>query len=454
MIAAQAGRIGLMLETNGGSPIFARLRLRVHAVLVVMLAVALTPVVAQTVAPSTVPDLKTAETLGAELFSRTGPTGMVLVVVRGDQVFFHGYGETSPMSGQAPTTGSVVRICSLTKIFTADVLTKLVQDKTVSLEDPLQRYAPARAVVPIRNKAITLKDLATHTAGLPRELGSAPRYTPHFTFPDRATRWHWLPNQYLRNTPGSAALYSNVGYDLLGDALSAAAHKQYAALLEERTLQPLNMYGTTFFPSAEQCARLMTGAYDEGPCTVTEETTGSSGLYSTPRDMAIWLKYLLGTGAPGLPAQGAAAQASYLRVADLTREEGLDHAGKPDSIGLGWMHLGAPGDPSEIVEKTGGGAGFQTYIALHHPSRTAIFVAATDGSGETHENLFKGTNDILLALAGLPPLPRPAVEVRHRVGAVGTSRHMAAPNRHNRAPRASGGVAKTVKKQVRRHKAR
>jgi D-alanyl-D-alanine-carboxypeptidase/D-alanyl-D-alanine-endopeptidase len=397
-----------MLEKIDGFRLFARLRSRAQVLNAILLVAAVTPVMGQTAAPSALPDLKTAETLGAELFARSGSTGMVLVVARGDQVFFHGYGETAPMSGQAPTTDSVLRLCSLTKIFTTDVLTKLVQDKTVRLQDPLQRYAPAHVVVPIRNKIITLEELATHMSGLPRELGTAPRNTPHFTFPDHATRWRWLPNQYLRSTPGSAALYSNVGFDLLGDALATGAHKQYAALLEERTLQPLNMYGTTYFPNAEQCARLLMGSYDEGPCTSTEETAGSSGLYSTPRDMAIWLKYLLGAGGPGLPAQNAAAQASYLRVADLTREEGLDHAGRPYGIGLGWLHLGAPGDPSEIVEKTGGGAGFSTYIALHHPSRTAIFVATTDGAGESHTNLFKGANNILLALAGLPPLPEDA----------------------------------------------
>ena len=65
----------------------------------------------------------------------------------------------------------VVRLCSLTKIFTTDVLTKLIADKTVRLDDPLQRFAPAHTIVPKRERPITLLDLATHTSGLPRELG-------------------------------------------------------------------------------------------------------------------------------------------------------------------------------------------------------------------------------------------------------------------------------------------
>jgi D-alanyl-D-alanine-carboxypeptidase/D-alanyl-D-alanine-endopeptidase len=344
---------------------------------------------------------------------------MVLVVVRDNQVFFGGYGETAPNSHQLPTQDSFLRLCSLTKIFTSDLLTKLAIDGTVRLDNPLQRFVPPHIVVPKRIRPITLEDLATHTSGLPRELSNAPPDTPHFTFPDYATRWRWLPNQRLRSTPGTAALYSNVGFDLLSDALQSAAHKSYPALLAERTLNPLNMRQTTFFPNAAQCTRLLVGYGDEGPCTSTENTAGSSGLYSTPTDMAIWLKYLLRTGGPAIPVQNPAAQAVYILPADLVREKGLDHAGQPTGIGLGWIHLLPPDDSSHIVEKTGGGAGFETYIAINHSRHTAIFVAATDAPIDTHLNLFNAANKLLLAVSGLPPLPpaspRPSLKrVRNR----------------------------------------
>jgi serine-type D-Ala-D-Ala carboxypeptidase/endopeptidase len=354
---------------------------------------------------TSLPDLQSADALGQELFLESGSTGMVLVVVQGNQAFFRGYGETAPNSHQLPTQDSLLRLCSLTKIFTADVLTKLVADGSVRLDDPLQRFAPPNVIVPRRGRPITLLDLATHTSGLPRELGQNPSNAAHFTFPDFRTRWRWLPNQHLRSTPGTAALYSNVAYDFLGDALQSAAHKQYAALLAGRTLNPLHMVQTTFFPSAEQCSRLLAGAHDERACSVTEATAGSSGLYSTASDMTIWLKYLLGTGGPDLPAQNPAAQAIYLDPSSLVRQRGLDHAGEPTGIGLGWIHILPTDSPSHIIEKTGGGAGFETYIAINHARRTAIFVAATDGPVDMHLNLFNAANKLLLAVAGLPPLP-------------------------------------------------
>jgi serine-type D-Ala-D-Ala carboxypeptidase/endopeptidase len=395
-------------------------RLRTLLAVPFLLILTLAPAKAFAQVPPTpsLPNLQSADSLGEDLFLQSGSTGMVLVVVRYNQVFFRGYGETAPDSHQFPTQDSLLRLCSLTKIFTADVLTKLVADNTVRLDDPLQRFAPPRKLVPKRIQPITLADLATHTSGLPRELGTPPRDTPHFTYPDYPTRWRWLPNQHLRSDPGTAALYSNVAFDLLSDALQSATHKQYAALLAERTINPLHMYNTTFFPTAAQCSKLLLGDKDQGPCTSTEQTAGSSGLYSTATDMAIWLQYLLGSGAPAMPAQAPAAQAVYILPSQLVSEKGLDHAGQPTGVGLGWIHILPLDEPSHIIEKTGGGAGFSTYIAINHARRTAIFLAATDGSIGSHVNLFNAANNLLLAVAGLPPLPppppKPPVKPTHR----------------------------------------
>jgi len=349
-------------------------------------------------AQTQLPDLAQTDALGNDLFLKSGSTGMVLVVVRDGKVFFHGYGETAPGSAQLPTQTSILRLCSLSKIFASDLLIKLAGDKLVRLDDPLQKFAPSKAIkVPTRpGHPITLADLATHTSGLPREVGRAPKGTPHFTFPDHDYRWHWLPKQILKTTPGTVALYSNVGFDLLGDALEKAARKPYAQLLYDRTTHPLGMAETGFTPNPGQCQRLLLGTHDEGPCTDTQSSAGSSGVYSTAADVTLWLKYLL-------TAQNPAAQAVYIDPANLLKQSGLDHAGLPTGIGLGWMHIVAT-DGSDITEKTGGGAGFLTYIALSRTHNTAIFLAATEGA--TYQlNIFHEANNILLAVDGLPPLP-------------------------------------------------
>jgi D-alanyl-D-alanine-carboxypeptidase/D-alanyl-D-alanine-endopeptidase len=377
--------------------------------------------------------LEDAALQGQSIYQQSGVTGMVLVVVRNHEVMIKGYGETFPGSGHSPDSASLVRLCSVSKIFTTDLLLKLLADGKVSLTDPLQRYASPGKPVPLKvngpaatsgqaqtsGAEITLLDLATHTAGLPREVSAYPKHTPHFTFPDYKLRWDWLPKQKLLSTPGTAALYSNVGFDFLGDALASASGQSYAALLHDRLLQPLNMWDTTLFPSAEQCARLLLGSDDQGPCTSTEESGASGGIYSTPADMAKLLQYLLHTPAPTpLPAPPSLASPAltvYLNPTQLKSIQGLSHAGDPTGIGLAWIQIGDPASPSALMEKTGGGAGFTTYIALSPDRRTGIFVAVTEGKGKQEIDFYHECNSLLAALANVPPLPprvRPAPPAR------------------------------------------
>ncbi len=365
--------------------------------------------------------LASADAAAAEIFRQTNSTAMVLVVVRNNEVHMQGFGQVYPGAAQAPGPNSLLRLCSLTKIFATDLLVKMLADKTVRLDDALQNFAPVNQLVPVQTlrgpaaRPVTLGDLATHTAGLPREIGPVPAGARPFTFPDHDQRWTWLQTAKLRASPGTVALYSNVGFDLLGDALEAAAHEPYAQLVAERTTRPLGMNDTTFTPTTQQCSRLLLGfhaAIDEqarpGTCTPTTESAGSSGLYSTPLDMATWLKYLLGVSAI---KQDGAAQAAYVFPANLKSVKGLDHAGVPAGIGLGWMILDQPETPTRIVEKTGGGGGFTTYIALDPAHRTGVFMALTEGNGPWNGNAFRATNDLLLGLSNLPPMAKEPVRM-------------------------------------------
>jgi len=357
------------------------------------------------------PSLADADLRGASLFEQSGATGMVLVVVRHREVMMKSYGETFPGSGERPDPNSLIRLCSLSKIFAGELLVELANEGKVSLNDPLQRFARPNVTVPkgAGGTQITLRDLATHTAGLPREVSAYPANTPHFTYPDEAFRWAWLPKRRLISRPGSSALYSNVGFDFLGDALAAAANTTYTQLLKERIVQPLGLHDTTLSPSADQCGRLLRGNRDEGPCTDTQASGASGGVYSTGADMARVLQYLLHI--PGATEVGPPI-AVYLKPAQLKSMQGLSHAGLPTGIGMGWIQLGDPDGPSTLMQKTGGGAGFETYVALSLKRHAGIFVAVTEGKGRSHINLFHEANNLLASLADVPPLPPTVHRVR------------------------------------------
>ena len=140
-----------------------------------------------------------------------------------------GFGENRPGSKVEPTGRSILRMGSIAKVMAGQVLASMVADGTVKLTDPLAKYAPAGAKVPaFASRQITLLDLATNTAGLPRELPDAlePQSGQNpFTRFQADAYWKWLSGATLPYAPGAGAMYSNLGFGLLGEALAKAARQ-------------------------------------------------------------------------------------------------------------------------------------------------------------------------------------------------------------------------------------
>jgi D-alanyl-D-alanine-carboxypeptidase/D-alanyl-D-alanine-endopeptidase len=158
---------------------------------------------------------------GAVMFIESGAPGMVLAIMRGDRSLVLGYGETKKGNKRTPDGDSLLRLNSITKVFTTEVLVSLVAEGKLGLTDPLQRYARDATVPAFGARPITLLDLATHSAALPREMGEAPSDAPARAWPTREDRWKWLPGYKLPWAPGTIAAYSNVGFDLLADAIGS-----------------------------------------------------------------------------------------------------------------------------------------------------------------------------------------------------------------------------------------
>ena len=76
-----------------------------------------------------------------------------------------------------------------------------------------------------------LINLSIHTSGLSSEQPGGKAQRPVFVWPTRGERWAWLSRANLKAAPGSSAAYSNLGYDLLGDALWRATGRPYQVLI-------------------------------------------------------------------------------------------------------------------------------------------------------------------------------------------------------------------------------
>src|SRR5690606_12939120 len=145
--------------------------------------------------------------------------------------------------------------------FTGILLADLVLRGVVSLEDPVERHLPDGWTVPsYEGHPITLRDLATHTSGLPRmpaRFSPVNAQDPYAAMNDDSLRVHVAASPPTR-APGEYA-YSNLGFALLGRALAHAGGKPWSELLRERVLEPLELRRTWSNPPEDVEAVMSSG---------------------------------------------------------------------------------------------------------------------------------------------------------------------------------------------------
>jgi len=304
-----------------------------------------------------------------------------------------------PGDPRAPDGTTLVRLDSISKLLASQLLAKLALTHRVALTDPLTLHAPEGWAARTRGTTpITLVQLATHTSGLPRIAPYAASATPPSAAEATQARWAWLAQRHTERPPGQTAHYSNFGFDFLGDALADATGTTYDDALKAWVTEPLGMRDTTPAPSPDECVRMMAGdpAVSPPPCLDQSFQAASGGLYSTAADMALWMQSQLAAGPPD-PARRI-SQAIYVRRATLARAQGIDVAGPASGIGLAWIQLDADATHPRLIEKTGGGYGFMTYIVLDPARRIGVFLAMNRMGHGRLEKLTADANDLVAAL--------------------------------------------------------
>jgi D-alanyl-D-alanine-carboxypeptidase/D-alanyl-D-alanine-endopeptidase len=318
---------------------------------------------------------------GVMMFLESRAPAMIVGAVRNGETVVVGFGETSDGSGKVPDGQTMLRIGSITKAFTGQVLADRVVRGNVKLTDRLQDRLGWPVKVPERGgRTIRLIELATHTSGLPREVDRSPGPPddPFRTLTQDAYI-KGLQSDPLLFTPGTGGLYSNFAFDLLAAALTNAAGKPYEALLKESVLDPAGLKDTVLALRDGDASRVLQGHnFDGKPMPHVKATgvmAGASSLYSTPDDILRWLTWHLDRSSP----QGAELRlldhAAYVPRDGLSPVSGFDEAGHMDAMGLGWVIMAAKGDRPLILQKAGGLQGIFSYAAFAPTRGVGVFVA-------------------------------------------------------------------------------
>jgi CubicO group peptidase (beta-lactamase class C family) len=293
--------------------------------------------------------------------------GIVVGVIdpQGPRIISYGHrnaDDARPLDGD-----TVFEIGSVTKVFTALLLTDMVEKNEVALADPAAKYLPADLKVPQRKvRSITLVDLATHTSGLPFMPENAPPLNdPAASKYSAADLKQYVASYQFKRDIGAEWEYSNIGYWILSEALSSRGGKSYEDLVRMRIVAPLKLRNTDFVLSPEMKSNLAIGhdaAVQPAPVISTlgiySLMPAAGGLYSTVNDLARVLSVAMGYKRSSL----APAIEATLR----TRRP----MGAGNEQALGWSAI----EKGDLIFRDGGTYGYASSIAFDPKKRIGVVV--------------------------------------------------------------------------------
>jgi D-alanyl-D-alanine carboxypeptidase len=311
--------------------------------------------------------------------------GLALAIVRDGKVLkLQGYGLADVQRDVAVTPDTVFKIGSVSKPLIATAVMLLVQDGSLSLDDPVSKYLEG---APEAWHGITIRHFLTHTSGVVRE---GPAFNPFKVQPvaDVVKSAYPLP---LRFPTGTKWEYCNVGYFALTEIISRVSGRPWFDFMAARIFQPLGMTSTLLTDAAHPLRA--SGYAGEGNREVAPDWPAvrpSGAFLSTLRDLLAWDAALTS----GTLWTGKSREAMWTPV---PLADGSTHP-----YGFGW-ELGTRAR-RRYVGHGGSLPGFRSVYARFPDERLSI-VVLVNADDVDRDTIVNGLADAVTAAIAAAPSP-------------------------------------------------
>jgi CubicO group peptidase (beta-lactamase class C family) len=270
------------------------------------------------------------------------PGAVILVSHRGKLIYKGIFGNRSIVPKVMPMQfNTIFDLASLTKVIaTTPAIMQLVEAGKIDLDARVTHYWPNFGEH--GKSAITIRELLTHTSGLPAELPTESSHLSH------AELFNQIEQLKPAKEPGTAFHYSDVNFLILGilvEKVSGLSLDQYA---RQNIYAPLGMRNTFFNPAQNlrdriaptemTAAGLRWGSVQDPTAASLGGVAGNAGLFATAGDLGVFAQSLLNGGKLSTPYWNKNYWQTHflgpISVAKMTSSQ------TPSSItdvrGLGW----------------------------------------------------------------------------------------------------------------------
>lgn len=344
------------------------------------------------------PVLQTIESSCEQVYLQNElPSLSCAIVYQNDLRWAKSYGYADLAGRRLADSDTIYGIGSITKVFTAIMLMQLRDAGRLQLDDPVAHFLPEIKRLPTE-ATITLRQLASHTGGLPAmpplpELMQAMQEYPpkietlrQMRFPTQDQILERLPEVTLGSRPGTRFEYSNLGVALLSYALERIAEQPYATYVRDHILLPLDMKASGFTQRDLPTAQLATSYLPfETPLLAAppamKELQGfaaAGALHTSTRDLARFLASL-GRRDGNMPPILATDSFQEMR-SPLVQFDVSHYTGKtvPSGVGIGWFLSTCDGQT--IVEHGGADPSSAAYLAYVPNLELGVFAVTNVGN--------------------------------------------------------------------------
>jgi D-alanyl-D-alanine carboxypeptidase len=241
--------------------------------------------------------------VAADAAVAAGVPGLVVYARYGKQTTLLARGYDKLDTKRPMTTDDRFRIGSVTKTFVATVVMQLVQEHRLALDDTIEQHLPG--LVP-NGRAITVRQLLSHTSGLPDYFSNKRIYAPYL---NGHLTYIWSHQAIVRistrdkplfapGAPGRWA-YSNTGYYILGLMIERITGHTLGSELARRIFRPLKLAHTSLPETPALPGRYAHGYTPSGANKLQDISHispsilwAAGGIVSTPADVASFQRAL------------------------------------------------------------------------------------------------------------------------------------------------------------------
>jgi CubicO group peptidase (beta-lactamase class C family) len=340
-----------------------------------------------------------------EIITRWGIPGLAVGIVDENKIAYSRCLGVQSLDTRTPVTeNSIFCVASIGKCFVATAVMQLVERGALQLDTPVVEYLPYFRLEDPRYWQITLRQILSHTSGMPDMDESEYQILVEHPETDEGAAERYVRGLYTRKmiaNPGEKFFYSNIAYNVLGDLIAKVSGQTFEDYMREHILRPAGMVDSTFFSPEVPMDRLAMPHIRAPEMIVSpvypyhRADAPASFLHTTITDMCGWAITSMNRGTNG--GEQILSSAGYESMWTPVTSRGFPPFYEDMCLGWNQGHL----EGIRTISHGGGGFGWTAFLLLL-PERQQAAVILSNQESSAWSQVRRALVSVILDQEPLP----------------------------------------------------